>query len=92
MKALLEKLLGVSWRTSASGLVETVIILGTVWLALPEETRTDPKVFIPAIIGALVKTLKDLQTKDKAVSGNASQGYMIAEKGETKIIPPNQQP
>jgi hypothetical protein len=88
MQSFLEKLFGPSWRTSTTGLIETAILLGGAWLALPEATRSDPKVFIPALVAALVKTLKDLQTKDKAVSGNATQGYMVAEKGETKIIPP----
>jgi len=90
MKAFLEKLMGPSWRTSSAGLIETIVVLGGAWLALPEDIRTNPKVYVPALLAALVKFLKDSQTKDKAVSGNASEGFTVAQKdGETKVIPPN---
>ncbi len=91
MKAFLERLCGPNWRTSASGLVETGIIVATAILMLPAEIWNDWRAVSLAILAILSKTVKDFQTKDKAVSGNAAEGYTVAQKdGTTESLPPKQ--
>lgn len=69
MKTLIEKIFGVNWRTTLSGLLTTLTVLYGAWLALPEATRTNPSVWIPAILAALFKTVQDVNGKDKQVTG-----------------------
>lgn len=91
MKALLEKLVGVNFRTSLAGMVETGIIVATAILMLPAEIWNDWRAVSLAILAILSKTVKDFQTKDKAVSGNAAEGYSVAQKDGTAVeLPPKQ--
>lgn len=88
-KTLIERIIGINWRTSITGLLETIVVLGAAWAMLPEETRENPWVWGPALAAALLKTIKESQTKDKQVAGNPSEGHVIGKRDEPpRVIPP----
>ena len=62
----LAPLLGPNWRTTLSGVLSTVIALVAAYHAFPEEIRSDPKVYIPALIAALARIVQAHATKDAA--------------------------
>ena len=91
MKTLIEKLLGVNWRTTLRGIRTTASVLCGVWLTLPPEMLRDPRVWVPAVIAALLKTVGDANGKDRQVSGTPGTGTIVGTKGEEpRIIDPNQ--
>ena len=66
-------LFGPNWRTSVSGMMETLCIIIIAVCSLPSEIWANPKVWMPAVGLLVAKTVKDFLTKDKAVTGGTIQ-------------------
>lgn len=94
MKTLIERIAGVNWRTTITGILTTLTVLYGAWIALPETTRTNPAVWIPAILAALFKTLQDVNGKDKQVSGTPATGQIVgpSETEKPRVIDAPTQP
>ncbi len=89
MKTPWEILVGVNWRTSLIGLLETIVALGAAYALLPDSVRNDPLAITVALCVALLKTLKESQTKDKQVTGTPGTGYIVGTKNtDTRHIAP----
>lgn len=68
------KFLGANWRTSVSGYTESICVIVIAVCMLPPEVMGKPRVWIPAVILIVAKTIKDSVTKDKnVVGGNVQQ-------------------
>jgi len=78
MKTTWENIAGINWRTSIIGFLETVVVLGGAYMFLPDSIRDNPIAITVALAGALLKTLKESQIKDKQVSGAPGTGYIVA--------------
>ncbi|HEX2746994.1 MAG TPA: hypothetical protein VHM91_03260 [Verrucomicrobiales bacterium] len=85
MKTAIEKLLGVNWRSTLTGILTTLTVLCGAWLALPEDTLANPRVWIPALLAALLKTLGDTNAKDRQVSGNPGTGFVVGPSPDEKV-------
>ncbi len=103
MKTLIEKLFSINWRTTLSGglgaltgllamLAAAPYQLGEVALIIPAEWKA--KLFLwSAIATALLKMINSALTKDRAVSGTPSEGFMVgAKKDEAPRLVPNTTP
>jgi hypothetical protein len=66
---LKEQVLGVNWRTTMAGLAETALAVIAAISILPEETWQDRRKLAIAIGLIVLKTIRDVVTKDAAVSG-----------------------
>lgn len=88
---LIERIFGPNWRSTLYGFLTKVSFAWTAWNALPESARTDPNVFIPALLTFLTGMVQDANTKDKQVSGTPGTGQIVGAKGvEPRIVePPN---
>ena len=82
MKTPWETIAGINWRTSLIGFCETIVVLGGAYMFLPESVRDNPLAITVALAGALLKTLKEAQTKDKQVTGTPGTGYIVGPKAD----------
>lgn len=82
---VMEQWLGVNWRTKLAGLAETLGVLAVGLAVIPPEHWQHPRLWIPAVLAAIAKTMKDLNTKDKQVSG----GSVLAKSSrEVRVVEP----
>lgn len=73
MKDLLVSVFGANWRTSISGITETICIIIMGLAVLPREVWQDPSVWLPAAALLVAKSFKDYITKDKEVTGGTKR-------------------
>ena len=62
------KLFGPNWRTSLSGLAETICLIVIGLCVLPADVWQNPRVYLPAAGLIIAKTVKDWLTRDKGVT------------------------
>jgi hypothetical protein len=67
-----ETLFGPNWRTTLSGLSATAAAITVALFALPTDIWKEPKVWVPAVLFAIARTIQDVNTKDARVSGNGT--------------------
>ena len=103
MKTLVEKLFGMNWRSTVSGAATALTAfltalaaapyqLGEVALIIPPEWKA--RLFLwSAIATVILKIINSAVTKDRAVSGTPSEGFMVGpKKDEPPRLVPNTTP
>ncbi len=53
-------------------------MLYSAWNVMPEEIRHDWSKVWPVLVAAIFKTWQDFTMKDRAISGNAAKGWVVA--------------
>jgi hypothetical protein len=65
---VMQSALGLSWKTSVTGYIETICLIIMAVVVLPIDW-SQPRAWIPAVLLVAAKTIKDSLTKDKNVTG-----------------------